>query len=280
MPELPEVENCRRYLIRAGMPGRTITHASIGWAKTVKQPSLDDFVLGVRGRQVSGVQRRGKYLLLPLDGEGFRSPETLILHLGMTGGLRLQLQSQPVPDMVRHTFSLDDGRELRFIDPRKFGHLWLVAEPDQVLRRLGAEPLDASFTPVELARVLGGRNAPIKALLLEQSVVAGMGNLYADESLYLAGLHPLCPAKDLTDGQVSKLRDGIVAALTSAMAQYDQSRLDYWPDPPMGLSTWTIPRILGEPCPRCGTPVANIQVRARSTYYCPSCQPPASLSRS
>ncbi len=274
MPELPEVENTRRYLIQAGLSGRTITGAAIGWAKTVKHPTLEDFVLGVRHRRVADVQRRGKYLLLPLDGDDSRTSDTLVLHLGMTGGLRVHPQTQPAPPMVRHTFSLDDGRELRFIDPRKFGHLWLVADPQQALPTLGAEPLDASFTPEVLAQALGGRNAPIKALLLEQSVVAGMGNLYADESLHLAGIHPLCPAKNLSSDQFSWLRDGIVAALTSAVAQYDRSRADNWPDPPMGLSTWTIPRTAGQACPRCGTPVANVRIRARSTYYCPGCQAP------
>ena len=278
MPELPEVENTRRYLIQAGLPGRTITGATIGWAKTVKQPSLEDFVLGVRDRRVADVKRRGKYILLPLQGGDSTNPDTLMLHLGMTGGLRVQPQSQPVPPMVRHSFPLDDGRELRFIDPRKFGHLWLVADPDQVLARLGPEPLDPSFTPEALALALDSRNAPIKALLLEQSVVAGMGNLYADESLYLAGIHPLRPTSDLSSEEVSRLRDGIVAALSSAVAQYDQSRADNWPDPPMGLSTWTIPRISGDPCPRCGTPIANIRIRARSTYYCPHCQSPDSRS--
>ena len=260
--------------MQAGLSGRTITSATITWAKTVRQPSLEDFVRGVRDRRVVDIQRRGKYILLPLDGGDSKTPDTLMLHLGMTGGLRIHPQFQPAPNMVRHIFSLDDGRELRFIDPRKFGHLWLVSDPEQTLPRLGPEPLEASFTPWVLAQALSGRNAPIKALLLEQSVVAGMGNLYADESLYLAGIHPLSPAKDLSEEQVSRLRNGIVAALTSAVAQYDQSRMDNWPDPPMGLSTWTIPRAAGDLCPRCGTPVANIRVRARSTYYCPVCQAP------
>ena len=202
----------------------------------------------------------------------------MILHLGMTGGLRVHPQSQPPPPMVRHTFSLDDGRELRFIDPRKFGHLWLTADPEQVLPTLGPDPLDAGFTPESLASLLEGRNAPIKALLLEQSVVAGMGNLYADESLHLAGIHPLRLAGGLSGEEVSRLRDGIVAALASAVSQYDRSRADNWPEPPMGLSTWTIPRTAGEPCPRCGTAVVNIRVRARGTYYCPHCQPTDSRS--
>ncbi len=137
----------------------------------------------------------------------------------------------------------------------------------------GPEPLDDSFTTQALAKILNARHAPIKALLLEQSVVAGLGNLYADEALFLAGIHPIRPADSLSGDEIAKLRDGIVAALTSALRQYDQSRAEGWPDPPFGLSTWTIPRKIDEPCPRCGASMAGIRVRARGTFFCPDCQP-------
>ena len=189
MPELPEVENTRRYLVQAGLPGRTFTDADIGWANSVKRPALEDFLLELPGSRIQAVQRRAKYILLPLD-TGF----TLILHLGMTGGLRLQPTSDPSDPMVRHRFSLKDGWELRFLDSRKFAKLWLVSEPASVLPTLGPEPLSEDFTPEALASGLARRHLPIKALLLEQSVVSGLGNLYVDESLYLAGIHPLRPA--------------------------------------------------------------------------------------
>ena len=275
MPELPEVENTRRCLVQAGLPGRTLTGADVGWPKTVQIPSLDAFVSGVTGGTVLTVDRRGKYILLHLGRDG--SPRrvgdpTLIIHLGMTGGLRVQPSAHPLHPMVRHTFPLDDDRELRFIDARKFGKLWLADDPENALPPLSPDPLGNGFTADGLARRLGGRNAPVKALLLEQSIVAGMGNLYADESLYLAGIHPLRPASELSSEEVFRLRDAIVAALTAAVQKYDDSRSEGWPDPPMGLNAWSIPRDKGGTCPRCGTPVSAIRVRGRGTCFCPGCQ--------
>ncbi len=272
MPELPEVENARRYLVQAGLPGRTFTGASIGWAKAVRTSSLEEFILGLTGGTVQAVNRRGKYILLPLSKGGSRTAPTLIIHLGMTGGLRLQPNSQPEPRMLRHSFSLDDGRELRFVDGRTFGKLWLASDPAEVLPPLGPEPLGEGFTPEALARGLSRRNAPVKALLLEQSIVAGMGNLYADESLFLAGIHPLRPASELPAGEISRLRDGIVAALSAAVALYDKSRAGGRPDPPTELNAWTIPRKSGDPCPRCGRSIDAIRVRGRGTCFCPGCQ--------
>tara|TARA_B100000315_G_scaffold256612_1_gene302933 strand:- start:1054 stop:1581 length:528 start_codon:yes stop_codon:yes gene_type:complete len=174
--------------------------------------------------------------------------------------------------MLRHAFSLDDGRELRFVDGRKFGKLWLASDPDEVLPALGPDPLGNEFTADTLARSLGGRNAPVKALLLEQSIVAGMGNLYADESLFLAGIHPLTPASKLSAADIAGLRDGIVAALSAAVALYERSRADGYPESPTELNAWTIPRRAGGPCPRCGCPVDAIRVRGRGTCFCPGCQ--------
>lgn len=272
MPELPEVENTRRYLVQANLPGRTFTGADISWPKAVRRPSLDEFVLGINGGTVQGVKRRGKYLLLPLTRDGSETTSTVILHLGMTGGLRIEDPSQPAHPMMRHSFSLDDGSELRFIDGRKFGKLWLANDPAQVLPPLGPEPLGDGFSSKVLAVSFKQRTAPVKALLLEQSIVAGMGNLYADESLYLAGIHPLRPASELSSRKIARLRDCIVAALTSAVDKYEASRNASWPDPPLVLDTWSIPRKAGQPCPRCESPVTAIRVRGRGTCFCPKCQ--------
>ncbi len=268
MPELPEVENARRVLLRAGLPGRSITAVQVGWAPTVKLPSLEDFVLGLHSRRVLAVHRRGKYILLPLD-----SDETFIIHLGMTGGVSVQPSSRELDPMVRHTFSLDDDRSLWFRDPRKFGHLWLAANLDEALPELGPEPLSDDLTVDYLSATFRNRNAPVKALLLEQSVVAGLGNLYVDESLYLARINPTRPAASLNRLELEALKEGIVASLNAAFALYDRARDEYWPDPPSALNTWTIPRKAGEPCPRCGAPIVGMRVRARGTYFCPSCQP-------
>ncbi len=268
MPELPEVENTRQYLIRSGLIGRTLGAPEITWAKTVRQPSVGEFLEGVAGRQVTDLRRRGKFLFAPLDDD-----QHLVMHLGMTGALRIHDASREPPAMVRHTFPMDGGREMRFIDPRKFGHLWLLADPSDAMPPMGPEPLEPSFTEAVLEDALAGRKAPLKALLLEQSVIAGLGNLYADESLYLAGIHPERGANTLSGDEVSRLHRGIVTALTRSTEAYAAARDAEWPDPPTALSPWTIPRAAGEYCPRCQTEMNVMRVRNRSTWYCPNCQP-------
>ncbi len=270
MPELPEVENTRQYLLRSGLAGRRFGAPEITWAKTVRAPSVGEFIEGVAGRMVTDVQRRGKYLIAALDDDQF-----LVLHLGMTGSLRIHDAGQEPTAMLRHTFPLDDGREMRFIDSRKFGHLWLLADPADAMSRMGPEPLEDSFTAPVLAAALAGRKAPVKALLLEQSVIAGLGNLYADEALYLSGIHPERTANGLTDDELPRLHRAIVTALTRSVAAYAAARDAEWPDPPVALSPWTIPRSKSEPCPQCGGEVAMLRVRGRSSWHCPSCQPKA-----
>ena len=269
MPELPEVENTRRNLVRADLAGCTITGANITWANTVKKPSAPELAEGLKGRTVQDIQRRGKYLIFPLSGG---NPATFIVHLGMTGRLQVQPQSQEPHPMTRHTFPLDDGRELRFVDGRKFGKLWLVDSPDDVLPAMSPEPFDDEFTVETLAESFAGRKAPVKALLLEQSIVCGLGNLYADESLFLAGIHPERPASGLSTNELARLRQAIIDALTAAYGVYDRSRDLHWPDPPAALTTWSHPRDKDAGCPNCGTKMAAIRVRARGTYFCPKCQ--------
>ena len=149
MPELPEVENTRQYLLRSGLVGRRLGAPEITWANTIREPSVGEFIEGVAGRRVTDVQRRGKYLSALLD-DGYH----LVLHLGMTGSLRIHDADTELHRMVRHTFPLDDGREMRFIDPRKFGHLWLLADPDEAMPKMGPEPLEPSFTVETLADAL------------------------------------------------------------------------------------------------------------------------------
>ena len=268
MPELPEVENTRQYLLRSGLVGRRLGAPAITWANTVREPSVGEFIEGVAGRTVVDVRRRGKYLFAPLD-DGYH----LALHLGMTGSLRIHDADAEPPRMVRHTFPLDDGREMRFIDPRKFGHLWLLSDPADAMPKMGPEPLEPTFTVAMLADALAGRKAPVKALLLEQSVVAGLGNLYADESLFLSRIHPERSGNSLSDDEISRLHDAIVTALTRSTDAYAAARDAQWPDPPTALSPWTIPRHQGAQCPNCGAEVQLLRVRNRSTWYCPQCQP-------
>ncbi len=269
MPELPEVENTRRNLVRAGLPGCTITGVDITWPNTVKKPSAPELAEGLKGRTVQNVQRRGKYLIFPLSGDG---PATFMVHLGMTGRLKVEPRSDDPHPMTRHSFSLDDGRELRFVDGRKFGKLWLVDSPDEVLPVMSPEPFDDEFTVENLAESFAGRKAPVKALLLEQSIVAGLGNLYADESLFLSRIHPERPASGLSIEELARLRQAIIDSLTAAYGVYDRARDQHWPDPPTALTTWSHPRDINSPCPNCGANMATIRVRARGTYFCPKCQ--------
>ena len=268
MPELPEVENTRQYLIRSGLVGRQFGAPEITWARTVHQPSVGEFIEGVAGRRVVDLRRRGKYLIAPLD-----DGEHLVLHLGMTGRLRIHDGDSEPPPMVRHTFPLDDGREMRFIDPRKFGHLWLLSDPAEAMPKMGPEPLEPSFTNEVLADVLANRKAPLKALLLEQGVIAGLGNLYADEALFVSGIHPERAANTLSDDELTRLHWGIKDALTRSVEAYAAARDAEWPDPPTALSPWTIPRGPGLCCPQCATEVQLLKVRNRSTWFCPRCQP-------
>ncbi|MDA1128241.1 MAG: bifunctional DNA-formamidopyrimidine glycosylase/DNA-(apurinic or apyrimidinic site) lyase [Chloroflexi bacterium] len=273
MPELPEVENTRRNLVRAGLSGSTITGANITWANTVKKPSAAELAKGLKDRTIQDIQRRGKYLIFPLSGGDPASlPSTFIVHLGMTGRLYVQPQSQKPHPMTRHSFPLDDGRELRFEDGRKFGKLWLVDSTDEVLPAMSPEPFDDDFTVETLAESFVGRKAPVKALLLEQSIVCGLGNLYADESLFLAGIHPERPASGLSTDELARLRQAIIDALTAAYGVYDRSRDQHWPDPPAALTTWSHPRDTKAGCPNCGTNMTGIRVRARGTYFCSKCQ--------
>lgn len=269
MPELPEVECVRRNLVRAGLPGRVVTAADVGWAKSVKRPGAAEFVAGLAGRTILDVGRRAKYLIFPLSGG---APRTLIVHLGMTGWLWLRPVSDDPDPMIRHTFHLDDGRDLRFEDGRKFGKMWLADEAADVLPPLSPEPLDGEFTTELLAGKFHRRTAPIKALLLEQSVASGLGNIYADESLFLAGIHPERPASELSADETARLRDGIVSALTTASLVYDRARDQSWPGFPDPMTTWTHPRNTTDPCPVCNTNMAAARVRGRGTYFCPDCQ--------
>ena len=268
MPELPEVENTRQYLLRSGLVGHRLGAPEITWSNTVREPSVGEFIEGVAGRRVTDLRRRGKYLIAALDDAQF-----LVLHLGMTGSLRIHDVGQEPPPMLRHTFPLDDGREMRFIDPRKFGHLWLLPDPLGATRKMGPEPLEPTFTVAILADLLAGRKAPMKAILLDQSVVAGLGNLYADEALFLSGIHPERPANALNYDEAHALHAAIIEALSRSVAAYDAAREAEWPDPPVALSPWSIPRSADEPCPKCSGAVAMIRVRGRSSWHCPTCQP-------
>lgn len=269
MPELPDVEALRRYLVTQGLPGRTFTGATILWPRAVKTPPLEDFVLGVTHRRIVGLDRRAKFLLLRLD-----DGHTLIVHLRMTGSLLLEPAAAPRRPMTRSYFPLDDGRELRFVDPRKLGMLWLVASEGPLLDGLGPEPLESFFTPQVLQDRLNSRKVPVKALLCDQTVIAGIGNIYADEILHACAIHPLTLGSDLTAPQLAKVHQAIVNVLTKAIHQLDSIVARGGPptESPEGLLTLRVPRREGQSCYQCGNKVRRVPVRGRSAYFCPQCQ--------
>ena len=259
----------RRSLLRSGLAGRTIIRADIGWANTVKHPSAAELAASVAGRRIDDVDRRAKYLLFPLAGP---PTATFVAHLGMTGNLVVQPQEEPPHPMTRHAFALDDGRELRFVDGRKFGKLWLADDLGKIMPPLGPEPLGDEFTTEWLAGSLAKRNAPVKALLLEQSIAAGVGNIYADEALFLSGIRPDRPASDLSADEVVRLRQGIIDCINAGFAVYDRVRDLRWPEPPEPMGTWSHPRDAKTPCPNCGETMVSTRIRARGTWYCAGCQ--------
>ena len=270
MPELPEVEFVARQL-RDDLVGRRIRRAEVFWPRAIQGLGVPEFEAGLAGRVVTAIGRRGKYLLIYLDDGA-----VLLVHRRMSGNLRLAASDEDEP-YVRVAVTLDDGRRLLYTDPRKFGRLALarVEELPTLFAALGPEPLDPSFTVEALAARLAGRRGPIKATLVDQSVVAGLGNIYADEALFRAGIHPLRPAGSLDPAEVAALHMGIVGVLRAGIEHggttFSRYR-DAYGESGTNRQHLEVYQRTGEPCPRCGTPIERIVVGQRGTHFCPSCQ--------
>lgn len=275
MPELPEVETIRGQLAER-LPGRTITAVSVLDAKLVGPETPEGFAEQVRGRRIEAVDRRAKYLLMPLD-----SGDTLTVHLRMTG--RLHWRPGPpeaVEPHLRARFDLDDGATLAFRDMRRFGRAWIVPAdlPDPEAywaERAGVEPLSPRFTTRLLTALLEGRRGPVKAVLLDQRLVAGLGNMYVDEALFGARVHPLRPAGSLSPEELRRLHRSIRTVLATAVEAGGAS-IDSYRD---GLGERGRMQDLlrvhlnaGGPCPRCRTSIRKTRVAQRGTYWCPRCQ--------
>lgn len=268
MPELPEVETVKNELIPL-VVGRKVTSVNLIWDGIVRLPSPGEFCAGLIGRTIKRIRRRGKYLLFGLD-----SDETLIAHLKMSGAL-ISGDCDVNERFARAVLSLDDGSCVIFRDPRKFGRMWLVNDTSAVIGKLGPEPLDQTFTPEVLEQRLKARKAPIKAVLCDQEVIAGVGNLYADEALYLAGINPLTPAGSLSSDRIRGLHNAIQKVLKKGIKNKGASIENYVrPDGKPGTAhlEFLMPRKAGEPCGQCGGRVKRITVRGRGTYFCPKCQ--------
>jgi formamidopyrimidine-DNA glycosylase len=287
MPELPEVETVCRQL-EPEIEGRRIERLEVLDARWCRPAPPAELEATVAGRTIKGLGRRGKYLLLALDGA-----QTLVMHLRMTGNLILveggaaldpsagrRLYENERSTSERHLrarFALDDGRELWFTDPRRFGEAFLIDDSGlgERFARLGVEPLSNEFTPATLGEIAAGRTAPLKSFLLDQSRIAGVGNIYADEALFRARLHPLSPAGSMRPEHHEALRDGVTAALEAGIdgggASIDDFR-DGRGERGRMQDEFLVHTRVGEPCPRCDGTIERIVVSGRSTYFCPGCQ--------
>jgi formamidopyrimidine-DNA glycosylase len=268
VPELPEVETIKNELA-PHIIGHTITDVTLFDGKIVRQPPVGEFCSRLIGQKITRVERRGKYLIFSLT-----SGEALIIHLKMTGSLWLK----PPDKFIRAIIHLDEGKKIYFRDPRKFGVMWLVKDKNTVGDKLGPEPLEAGFTPQILAEALEKRTAPIKALLCDQSLIAGIGNMYADEALFLAKIHPLRPGKSLSKAEIKRLYQAIQQVLRAAIGDKGASTDTYFrPSGERGTAhfQFRVAHGRGKSCPVCGTLLERIPVRNRGSYFCPRCQPEA-----
>lgn len=274
MPEMPEVETVRRQL-HPRVAGRTIAAVQVHDEKFTSPAPPAETAARLTGRRIRAVERRGKYLLLPLD-----TGEVFVMHLRMTGSLRWWPgASDPAERFVRAVITLDDGGVLTFADMRRFGRGWILpADHDHEAywaARVGVEPLEAAFTPELLGDLLRGRRGPIKAALLNQALVAGLGNIYADEALFAAGIHPQRPAGSLDGDEVVRLhaaiRDRLALAVESGGSSIDSYR-DSLGEAGSMQDRLRVHLQAGRSCGRCGDTVVKTRVAQRGTYWCPTCQ--------
>ena len=270
MPELPEVETIKNDLLPV-IAGHRFVGVELLWERTLNCPLPDEFRCRLAGQSISDIGRRGKYLLFRLD-----SGDVLIFHMRMTGVLSLRDPAGVPEKHTRAVFRLDNGKALFFNDVRKLGKIWLVDDEDTVIGMLGPEPLSTVFTPQVMAQRLVRRSVPIKALLCDQSFLAGVGNMYADEALFDARIHPLRQANGLSFEEVNLLYLSVRKVLESAIVYGGATVSDYLrPGGIMGeaQTLFKVAHHLGKPCTVCGTPIERIRLRGRGSYYCPKCQP-------
>jgi formamidopyrimidine-DNA glycosylase len=274
MPELPEVETVRIQL-EPKLVGRRLVDVQIADPRLTRPHDPAEVAAELVGERVVALDRRGKYVVVR-----FESGRVLLIHLRMTGQLLHDATgSLPVDDPHRRAVvRLDDGSDVVYRDVRRFG-TWLLNEPGEVdpylAQRVGREPLAPAFTARRLGEALAGRKAPVKAAILDQRRLAGVGNIYADEALWRAQIHPLLPAGELTEAEIAALHRGIRAALRAGIARQGATLRNYrTPDGTSGVMQHEF-KVYGrdeEPCERCGTPIEKIRAAGRGTWYCPSCQ--------
>ena len=274
MPELPEVETIARKL-RPHLIGKIILGADLRWPRTLAFPSAKKFKEQVKGQRIQEVARRAKFFILRL------SDFSLLIHLRMSGDLSIK-ESKIRPEkhdrLILRLFSapeiaVEDGHvsNLIFNDTRKFGRVWLTAHPEEVLGRLGPEPLSRSFTPEWLHTALHSKHRQLKPLLLDQTFLAGLGNIYTDESLHLAKLNPLTASDSITVAQAEALHRAVRKVLTEGIRRNGAS-IDWVYRGGEFQNYFSVYDRAGKPCPVCGTNIVRILVGQRSTHFCPACQ--------
>lgn len=269
MPELPEVETIKNCLVPQVI-GRRFLKVNLIWPGQVRRPSPEEFRRDIVGQTMEGLRRRGKYLIFDLSG-GLK----LILHLKMTGCLMVSSwDAEPCPH-TRAILFLDNATSIHFIDQRKFGGMWLLKDEREVIGRLGIEPLDRDFGAEALRELLVRHDVPVKPLLCDQTVIAGIGNMYADEALFEAGINPLRSTRKLKARECERLYNAISHVLIEGIARCGASVNTYrQPDGEPGFAHlfFKVAHRRGERCYRCETPIKRIALRGRGTYFCPTCQ--------
>ncbi len=274
MPELPEVETVKRTLL-ANITGKKISKVSLYYQGNIRRPKPEIFCQMLTNKIFKDIQRRGKFLIFYLSGR-----LVLIVHLRMTGQLVYLNSVEPLEKHTHLVFSLQNGMDLRYLDIRKFGTFDLLAEEElksfKSLQQLGLEPLSPNFSLQKFKEAFMGRSKSVKALLLDQTIVAGIGNIYADEILYKVGFHPEMITRDLTGLDFEDLHKGIVDILELGV-QYRGTTFRNYVDGEGKHGQFqdflNVYGRKGEPCFRCGAEIRKIKVAGRGTYYCPGCQP-------
>ena len=274
MPELPEVETIKNELLPS-VRRRCFRQVAIFDRRLVAPLPAPEFCLGLTGQTVEEVTRRGKYLLFQLS-----SGQCLIMHLRMTGALLLNPEETvPYP---RASFTFHDGTRLVFNDPRRLGRMWLVGDAESITGKLGPEPLEPDFTVEVLAQRLTKHRIPLKVALTDQGIISGIGNMYGDEILFSARIHPLRTADSLSAGEIQELHSSIQSVLRRAISRKGAST-DTYVRPGGQLGTahfdFKVAHRQGKPCPVCRTPIERIFLRGRGTCFCPRCQQVPSAPR-
>lgn len=274
MPELPEVQTLVDDLNKAGLVGRSVSRAHVHWPKSVHGMSTQRFCRQIKGQTILSIGRRAKYIVVSLQDE-----MSLIVHLRMTGRFLLVRENDKPDNHIHVTLTLDDGRALWFHDTRKFGRFYLTGKPETILGTLGPEPLDRRFKSECLEHIISCRTRQIKPLLLDQRVIAGLGNIYVDEALWMARIHPLQSADTLSADQIRSLhrairhvlRQGLKnAGTTLGKGQGNFSSIGERRG--RNHNQLKVFRRTGQKCPRCLATVVKMNVGQRGTHICPTCQ--------